>query len=151
MFWFVRYPKKGQYMLTLVDIGHVTCELFQISKAVYRNCVFLKELSSAIRLTFSMRQLPTLPYFCKREQVTYHLNLSYCCFHTLPSVLFFRVKLYASTLILLRDMYSKISWYSIDVRGNDRHMLLFYKICHFLSLASFCQSWAELIQERIQE
>ena len=43
-----------------------------------------------------------LPYFGKRKQVTYHLNLSYWCFHILHSVLFFQAKFYASTLILLR-------------------------------------------------
>ena len=37
-------------------------------------------------------------------------------------------------------MLAKTSWYSTDVSGNDRHILLFYKKCNFLSLASFCQS-----------
>ena len=36
-----------------------------------------------------------LPYFGKRKQVTYHLNLSYCSFHISHSVLFFQAKLYA--------------------------------------------------------
>ena len=36
-----------------------------------------------------------LPYFGKRKQVTYHLNLSYWCLHILPSVLCFQAKFYA--------------------------------------------------------
>ena len=43
--------------------------------------------------------LPTapgmLPSFGKRKQLTYHLNLSYWCFHILLSVLFFQAKFYA--------------------------------------------------------
>ena len=72
-------------------------------------------------------KLAILPFFGKRKQVTYHVNLSYWCFHISPSVLFFHAKFYASTLIFLRDMFGKTSWYSIDVSGNDRHILLFYK------------------------
>ena len=92
-----------------------------------------------------------LPYFGKRKQVTYHLNLSYSCFCILPSVLFFQAKFYASTLILLRDMLRETSWYSIDISGNDRHILLFYnkkqkkKKKSLLSLAFFCQSRAVLL------
>ena len=37
----------------------------------------------------------TVPYFGKRKQVTYHPNLSYGCFHILPTVLFFQAKYYA--------------------------------------------------------
>ena len=82
-----------------------------------------------------------LPYFGKRKQVTYHLNLNYWCFHIVPSVLFFQVKFYAWTLIL--DMLGKTSWYPIDVRGNDRYILLFLiQEMSLLSLASFCQSRA---------
>ena len=77
------------------------------------------------------------PNFGKRKQVIYHLNLSYLCFHILPSVLFFQAKFYTSTLILLRDMLGKTPWYSIDVSGNDRHILLFYKKCHFCHLLPF--------------
>ena len=58
-----------------------------------------------------------LPYFGKRKQVTYHPNLSYWCFHISPNVLFFQAKFYAETLILLRYMLGKTSWYSIDVSG----------------------------------
>ena len=50
-----------------------------------------------------------LPYFGKRKQVTCRRNLSYCCFHILPSVLFFQAKCYALTLILLREMLGKTS------------------------------------------
>ena len=79
-------------------------------------------------------------YFGKRKQVTYHLNLSYWCFHILPSVLFFQAKFYASTLILLRDILGKTSFvYSIDISGNDRHILLFYKKCHFCHLLPFAK------------
>ena len=52
----------------------------------------------------------TLPYFGKRKQVTYNLNLSYWCFRIVPSVFFFQAKFYASTLILLRDMLGKTLW-----------------------------------------
>ena len=34
-------------------------------------------------------------------------------------------------------MLGKTSWYSIDVIGNDRHILLFYKKCHFCHLLPF--------------
>ena len=59
----------------------------------------------------------------------------------LPSALFFQAKCYAQTLILLRDMLhvGKTSWYSIDVSGNDRHILLFYKKCHFCHLLPFAK------------
>ena len=84
-----------------------------------------------------------LPYFGKRTQVTYHLNLSYWCFHILPtcSVFFSQDKFHAQTLILLRDMLhvGKTSWYSIDVSGNDRHIFLFYKKCHFCHLLPFAK------------
>ena len=78
------------------------------------------------------------PTLAKRKQVTYHLNLSYWCFSILLSVLFFQATLYAyTTLILLRDMLCKTSWYSIDVSGNDRYILLFYKKFHFCHLLPF--------------
>ena len=80
-----------------------------------------------------------LPYYGKRKQVTYHVNLSYGCLCISPSVLFFHAKVYASTLILLRDMLGKTSWYSIDVSGNDRHILLFYKKFHFRHLLPFAK------------
>ena len=80
-----------------------------------------------------------LPYFGKRKQVTYHPNLSYWCFHISPNVLFFLAKCYAETLILLRDMLGKTSWYSIDISVNDRHVLLFYKKCHFCHLLPFAK------------
>ena len=44
-----------------------------------------------------------LPYFGKKKQVTYHLNLSYWFFYFLfyfTSMFFFQAKFYASTLIL---------------------------------------------------
>ena len=54
----------------------------------------------------------------------------YC---SLPCVLFFHAKFYASTLILLRDnMLGKTSWYSIDISGNLLQEM------SLLSLASFC-------------
>ena len=80
-----------------------------------------------------------LPYFGKRKQETYHLNLSYWCFHTLPSVFFFQAKFCTSKVILLRDMLGKTSWYSIDVIGNDRHILLFYKKFHCCQLLPFAK------------
>ena len=36
-------------------------------------------------------------------------------------------------------MLGKTSWYSIDVSGNDRHILLFYKKCHFCYLLPFAK------------
>ena len=35
--------------------------------------------------------------------------------------------------------FSKTSWYSIDVSGNHRHILLFYKKCHFCHLLPFAK------------
>ena len=35
--------------------------------------------------------------------------------------------------------YCKTSWYSIDVSGNDRHVLLFHKKCHFCHLLPFAK------------
>ena len=61
---------------------------------------------------FLRYRIVILPYFGKQKQVTYYRNLSYWCFCILPSVLFFQAKFYASTLILLKDMLGKTSWYS---------------------------------------
>ena len=36
-------------------------------------------------------------------------------------------------------MLGKTSWYSIDVSGNDRHILLFYKKGHFCHLLPFAK------------
>ena len=36
-------------------------------------------------------------------------------------------------------MLGKTSWYSIDVSENDRHILLFYKKCHFCHLLPFAK------------
>ena len=36
-------------------------------------------------------------------------------------------------------MLGKTSWYSIDVSGNDRHILLFYKKCNFCHLLPFAE------------
>ena len=36
-------------------------------------------------------------------------------------------------------MLGKTSWYSIDVSGNDGHILLFYKKCHFCHLLPFAK------------
>ena len=36
-------------------------------------------------------------------------------------------------------MLGKTSWYSIDVSGNDRHILFFYKKCHFCHLVPFAE------------
>ena len=41
------------------------------------------------------------------------------------------------TLILLRDVLGKTSWYSIDASGNDGHILLLYKKFHFCHLLPF--------------
>ena len=60
-------------------------------------------------------------------------------FYILSIVLFFQAKFYAWTLILLIGMLGKTSWYSIDVSGNDRHILLFYKKCHFCHLLPFAK------------
>ena len=54
-------------------------------------------------------------------------------------MLFFQAKFYASTLILLREMLGKASWYSIDVSENDKHILLAYKKCHFCHLLPFAK------------
>ena len=57
----------------------------------------------------------------------------------LPSMLSFQDKFYASKLILLRDMFGKTPWYSIDISGNDRQILLFYKKFHFCHLLPFAK------------
>ena len=36
-------------------------------------------------------------------------------------------------------MLGKTSWYSIDISGNDRHILLFYKKFHFCHLLPFAK------------
>ena len=74
------------------------------------------------------------------KQVTYiHLNQSYWGFHNYAThVLFFQTKSYALTLILL-IMLGKTSWYSIDISGNDSHILLFYKECHFCHMLLFAK------------
>ena len=80
-----------------------------------------------------------LPYFGKRKQVTYCLNLSYCCFHVVPTVLCLPGQgLCTNTHPPKRCVrYKDTSWYTIDVSGNDRHILLFYKKCHFCDLLPF--------------
>ena len=83
-----------------------------------------------------------LPYFGRRKQVTYHPNLSYWYFHNSHNELFFQAKFHAETLILLRDMLDKTSWYFIDISVNNSHILLFYEKCN----SSFCQSRAMLLQ-----
>ena len=58
--------------------------------------------------------------------------------------MFFQAKLYAYTLILLRDMLGKTSWYSTDVNGNYSNILPFYKkfhSCHLLAFATVGQIW----------
>ena len=45
--------------------------------------------------------------------------------------------------MLLKDMLGKQLWYSIHVSGNDRHILLFYKKCHFCHLLPFAKEKAE--------
>ena len=40
---------------------------------------------------------------------------------------------------MLRDILGNTSWYSIDVSGNDRHILLFYKKLHFCHLLPFAK------------
>ena len=50
-----------------------------------------------------------------------------------------RPNVHAETLILLRDMLDKTSWYSIDVSVNDRHVLLFYEKFHFCHLLPFAK------------
>ena len=44
-------------------------------------------------------------------------------------------------------MLGKTSWYSIDVSGNDGHILLFYQKCHFCHLLPFAKvgqnAWGE--------
>ena len=107
--------------------------LKQLSYTTYRsNHTFLELNLTAFHGTI-------LPYFGKRKQVTYHPNLSYWCFHSSPNVLYFQAKFYAETLILLRDMLGKTSWYSIDISVNDRHILLFYEKCHFCHLLPFAK------------
>ena len=84
-----------------------------------------------------------VPYFGKRKQVTYHLNLSYCCFHIVftkctcctqrahfvKTVTIIRYLLPGQILcilliLLLRDMLDKVSWYSTDIS----HLLPFAKV-----------------------
>ena len=99
------------------------------------------------KFAFVQRSIPewnklpgsVLPYFGKRKQVTYHPNLSYWCFHNSHNEIFFQAKFHVETLILLRDMLGKTSWYSIDVSENDRHILLFYEKCHFCHLLPFAK------------
>ena len=85
----------------------------------------------------------TLPYFGKRKQVTYHLNLSYWCFCIVPSVFFFQAKFYDSTLILLRDMLGKTLWlfHWHQWKWQTKFCSLTRNV---LSLASFCRQRAEL-------
>ena len=80
-----------------------------------------------------------LPYFGKRKQVTYHLNLKLLMFCILPSAIFLQAKFNASTLILLRDVLGTTSWYSIDVSGNGRYIVLFCKKCQLLPFATVGQ------------
>ena len=87
-----------------------------------------------------------LPYFGKRKQVTYHINLSYWCFYILPSVLF-RPGQVLCIIISTRppitvcqvrhhDIYHWHQW------KWQTHFALLQEIS-LLSLASFCQSRAE--------
>ena len=39
----------------------------------------------------------------------------------------------------------KTSWYSIDVSGNDRHILLFYKKFHFCNLLPFAKVYRAVL------
>ena len=54
-------------------------------------------------------------------------------------MLFFQAKSYEQTLILLKDMLGKTSWYSIDISGNDRQILLFYWKFIFYHLLPFAK------------
>ena len=105
----------------------------------YTTVFLLMFIQRIWRSLFIMTIKSTLPYFGKRKQVTYHPNLSYWCFHNSHNELFFQAKFHAETLILLRDMLGKTSWYSIDVSVNDRHILLFYEKCHFCHLLPFAK------------
>ena len=104
-----------------------------------------------LKLTRRWTWITKFALLWQRKQVTLHLNLSYWCFHILPSVLFFRDKFCAYTLILLRNMLGKTSWYSIDISRNDRHMLLFYKKFHFCHLLPFAKVGHMYLQQRINE
>ena len=92
-----------------------------------------------------------LPYFGKRKQVTYHLDLI-DVFVFYPVCSSSRPNLMHKHSILLRDMLGKTSWYSIDVSGYDRY-LLFYKKCPFCLLLPFaiagqyCQQVDPLIRK----
>ena len=53
------------------------------------------EISDPVTIQAKTSKQPSssiLPYFGKRKQVTFHLSLSYLCFHILPGVLFFQAK-----------------------------------------------------------
>ena len=43
-------------------------------------------------------------------------------------------------------MLGKISWYSIDVSRNDRHILFFYKKYHFCHLLPFAKVGQKYLQ-----
>ena len=64
--------------------------LFRISPLRIDSVAHIHDKPHAARDIFG-----TLPYFGKRKQVTYHLNLSYWYFHIVPNVLFFQAKVYA--------------------------------------------------------
>ena len=44
-------------------------------------------------------------------------------------------------------MLGKTSWYPIDFSGNDRHILLFYKKCHFCHLLLFAEVYRSIVKE----
>ena len=44
-------------------------------------------------------------------------------------------------------MLGKTLWYAIDISGNDRHILLFYKKCHVCHLLPFAKVMQSCIRD----
>ena len=84
-----------------------------------------------------------LPYFGKRNQVTYHLNLCYWCFLISHySVLFFRAKFYAFNTHPAKRYVGFLRHHDIPltlVEMTDT-FCFFNGKCHFCHLLSFRQS-----------
>ena len=99
-----------------------------------------------------------LPYFGKRKQVTYHLNLSYwdvfvlylVCSSSRPNYMHHHLILFC---LQDEDMPCNTSWFSIDVSGNDKCNLLFYKKFHFCHLLPFARvgqyAWKQTHEELV--
>ena len=84
--WSSNWPQEWPYIESryAIDILSPTAASWQVSFKLVVSFLPLPEIV-----------MPMLSYFGKSKQVTYHLNLSYKCFHILTSVLLFQAKLFA--------------------------------------------------------